>query len=491
MRRWFRLDLLGQFPRIDTCACFMGEALALSLNEISTGICQGRLLMRSMSHLVEILGIGVFLLAAGCSSSKGADASGQGGGYNVGTPGANGGTAPDGYPTAQSSTDPNGLLAVSAATATALQNASTVCQGWEAEPEGGGGAIMEFIVDITSSMTEANSSDPSVAGSPTKWAVFSQTLPQVFDALTGSYAVGVMYFSAQTNQCYVANRADVPIAAWNATQLAALNNSVATVVTGGSTPTYQAWSHGYDLVTAWTPGANDPPALTNAGRYLVLITDGVPTVGRTNDCTYYQDGISQTEYETELNLIYNTTQASKTTYPPNGVETFVVGVIGSNNPQNAVFDPMYMLSRLAVIGGTAPAGCVPKSGTVLANDVQPRGTYCHIDLSQSTNLAADLSTALNGITSGVLSCTYGVPAAPAGKTIDPNQTILVFTDGATGATSIVLENTSSTCDKGWHFTDSTNTTIEICGTSCTAIQANSKLTLNLVFGCTAQQIPIN
>ncbi len=441
--------------------------------------------MRKTSHWVEVLGIGVSILAASCSSSKSTDTGNQGSGYNPG----NGQTAADGFPTAQSSTDPNGLMQVTAAEATNLQNAATVCQGWQSTPQGGP-AIMEFIIDISTSMT----TEPSVtsnANSPTKWAVFSQTLPNIFAGLPSSFAVGVMYFSAQTGQCYAANRADVPIATLDATQLAALENSVRTVATGGDTPTYQAWNHAYGLVTNWTPGANDSAALATAGRYLVLVTDGVPTVGQTA-CAFNQNGISTAEFNAEITLIGNATTASKTTFPPNGVETFVVGVPGSNNPQGASFDPMYMLSLLAVAGGTAtPAGCVPKSGTVLADDVNPRGTYCYYDLSQTTDLATSLTSALGNIASSVLSCTYTVPPAPAGQTIDPNKTILVFTDGATGNTSVVLQNTSSTCDKGWQFADSSDTTIKICGTSCTAIQANPKLTLSLVFGCTAGQIIVN
>ena len=298
-----------------------------------------------------------------------------------------------------------------------------------------------------------------------------------------------MYYDAPDGQCYTPHREDVGIAALDQTHLTALQNSVAAARTGGYTPTYQAWDQGLTNVTSWTPGPNDPPALATAGRNIVLITDGVPTEAQkssptTTRCNTYGNGISQSEYDTEINSIQTKTQQSQ----PH-VKTFVVGVIGSNDPQGATYDPLFMLSKIAVAGETQqPANCVPVTGTPNGNDVNPRGTYCHYDLSQSNNLAADLTNALGGIASSMLSCNYSVPLPPAGQSINPAQTTLVFTDGATGAPSIVLQNTSATCDKGWHFTDYTNSQIEICGTTCAALQANSASTLNLVFGCNAGDV---
>ncbi len=167
-------------------------------------------------------------------------------------------------------------MQVTAAEATNLQNAATVCQGWQSTPQGGP-AIMEFIIDISTSMT----TEPSVtsnANSPTKWAVLANSAKYIC-GVAKQLCLGVC-FSAQTGQCYAANRADVPIATLDATQLAALENSVRTVATGGDTPTYQAWNHAYGLVTNWTPGADDSAAFAPAGRYLVLVTDGVPTVAK-------------------------------------------------------------------------------------------------------------------------------------------------------------------------------------------------------------------
>jgi hypothetical protein len=85
----------------------------------------------------------------------------------------------------------------------------------------------------------------------------------------------------------------------------------------------------------------------------VLITDGVPTVAR-DGCTQMIP-ITQAEYEAWIGSVESEGTAA-------GVDTFVVGVLGSEDPQGATYDPMYMLSRWAVAGHTAPAGCAPQPG---------------------------------------------------------------------------------------------------------------------------------
>ncbi len=421
--------------------------------------------MDSMKKILGVLVVGVSALSAGCSSNKGTDNA------NNGQPQFNVNTGSNGLPAAQDTTD--GLYGITTSQASDLT--SDKCAKWDSVPQGGGTAIMEFVIDVSSSMTN-DDADPNNPGAGKKWAVFSATLPSIFNSLPSSFAAGAIYFSSNNGRCYAANRGDVGIASLSATQVTALTNSVGRAQVGGSTPTYQAWAAGLQIISNWAPGANDPPALATASKYLILITDGVPTVGQSNDCTAHNSGIAQTEYDAEIKLIHDQTLTT-------GVKTFVVGVVGSNDPQGATFDPLYMLSRIAVAGGTAPAGCTPVTGTPTANDVNPRGTYCHDDLSTSSNLAADLTNTLGGIANSVLSCTYAVPHPAAGQSINPAETTLVFTNGATGSASVVLQNTSATCDKGWHFTDSTNSQIEICGVTCDTLQGNAASTLKLVFGC--------
>jgi hypothetical protein len=209
----------------------------------------------------------------------------------------------------------------------------------------------------------------------------------------------------------------------------------------------------------------------------------VPTVNA-DGCTYVNP-ITQAEYDSEVDILQTEGQAA-------GVKTFVVGVLGSEQTQNATYDPLYMLSRLAVAGGTEePPGCTPVSGavntSVTPSVLTSRGSYCHYDLSTSTNYAQALIDTLGNIANSVISCNYTVPTPPAGQIIQPDRTIMVYNDGSDGY-YLVLENTADSCDRGWHFTDATNAGIEICDITCKLLQDNPNARLSLVFGCTSGQI---
>jgi hypothetical protein len=165
-----------------------------------------------------------------------------------------------------------------------------------------------------------------------------------------------------------------------------------------------------------------------------------------------------------------------------GVRTFVVGVPGSDDPQGATYDPMYHLSLLAQAGGTQIAGCTPSSGTSNGTVVNPRGTYCHCDMTQTTDFASDLISTIATIGSGMVACDYIVPLAPAGEIIDLNQTNFIYHDGA-GSSYQVLQNTSPSCDRGWQFVDASATQIHVCQITCDLMQSNPLATVHLTFGC--------
>jgi len=120
--------------------------------------------------------------------------------------------------------------------------------------------------------------------------------------------------------------------------------------------------------------------------------------------------------------------------------------------------------------------------------VNPRGSYCHFDMTTEQDFATGLKRALASITSQVISCSYTVPPAPDAQVIDPMRVNMIYEDGA-GHYALVLPNTGADCDRGWHFTDATNAQIEICSITCDLLQSNPLATLNLVFGCMSGEIP--
>jgi hypothetical protein len=416
--------------------------------------------MRALSTL-SFIGLTGCLGVAACSSSKEDANSGTTPGYNAGN-GTSGQYAQDTV---------DGQLAISASTHTTL-NANACVQGHEA-PKGSAQPILEFVIDASGSM-QSDPANPEDPNSQSKWDVFSATMPGVFASLPSNFAVGVSYYNKSKSGDFALNQV-VPIGILDANQLKRTQDSIQSANVGGYTPTYSAWDSGYNTIYNWKA----PAGYETSQKYIVLITDGIPTVTQEGKI---QQPISQTEYDGELTAIQ-----TKENVDPGAVKTFVVGVVGSENPQGATYDPLYMLSKLAVIGGTASAGCVPKSGTPAGTTVNPRGTYCHFDLSQAADFAAALTSSLGTIAQSVVSCDYGVPAAPSGKAIDPDQIVLEY-DHGDGTYSLILQNTSATCDKGWQFTDATNSQIHICGVTCDQIQSNAAAALNLVFGCGVGQI---
>jgi hypothetical protein len=421
-----------------------------------------------ISKSVCLFALGSVCLNSACSSKNGEQntSSDPSSGYNPG------GGNPGGGLLAQNTVDGRATITAAQATALTSPDAGTACAGWNVEPEGGSPPVFEFVIDTTGSM-QSDPANPAQPNGPNKWTAFTQVMPTVFQSLPASFAVGVSYFHKPSNGCWTPNQA-VPIAPLNAAQLAAIDGSLQAITPSGYTPTYAAWKFGLDTLTAWQA----PVAYGSSPRYIVLITDGVPTVNA-DGCTI-TNPITQAEFDSEIATIQTQGTAAK-------VKTYVVGVVGSENPQNATYDPLYMLSKLAVAGGTAAAGCTPVTGTPSGNTVNPRGTYCHFDLSQATDFATALSSSLGSIAQSAISCNYSVPAPPPGKTIEPSKTVMVYNDGS-GNYSLILQNTSGTCDKGWRFTDATNTSIEICSNTCKVLQQSPAARLNMVFGCGVGQI---
>jgi hypothetical protein len=411
----------------------------------------------------------LFMLGA-CSSDDGAaDESGTGGSrgsiINIGTGGSGGGGG--GAASNPAANDADGLKAIAADVAAGM--VGNACQGWASEPEGGGPAILEFMVDTTGSMDETT---PSTGGQ-SKWEAMQAALPQALASLPSTWAVGLSFFS-RPQSCYRGAQA-VPIAPLDAPQQTRLDNAIQSRTTGGYTPTEAAYVFALEQVQTYVA----PPAFAGARRYVVLVTDGIPTVN-SDGCTLGGVGRSAITLDEYGHLIGTVNRDTIGT----GIKTFVVGVPGSEDPQGANYDPMYQLSLVAVAGQTALQGCTPRQGTPQDTTVNPRGTYCHYDMTQAPDFAAGLLDAIGTIATNVVSCNYKVPPAPAGEVIDAARTNLIYNDGQ-GNNYLLLQNTGANCTVGWHFTDATNQSIEVCSTTCDLLQSNPLASMSLVFGCVA------
>jgi hypothetical protein len=386
---------------------------------------------------------------------------GSGGSAQSGTNG--GGNVP-------ATSTPNGLQQLLPTQVASLRDPTGSCQGWTAEPEGGS-AILEFQVDTTGSMVD---SAPSTGGQ-SKWAVMQTALLQALSNLPAVWSVGLSFFSRPGGSGCYQGAQTVPIAPLTQQQLTALNNAIQARNAEGYTPTEAAYMFALGQVQAYS-GNN---------KYIVLVTDGVPTIDR-DGCTLGagpQNTITAAEYSHLVSTMVTQTAAT-------GVKTFVVGVPGSEDPQGAAYDPLYQLSLVAQAGGTQLPGCTPISGTSDGTRVNPRGTYCHYDMTQTTDLASGLISTLGTIAGRIVPCDYAVPSPPPGQVIDPNRVNMLYNDNAgNGTWYLILPNGDPNCDRGWQYTDGTKTQIHICQITCDEVQSNPLARLTLIFGCTSGVIP--
>jgi hypothetical protein len=347
--------------------------------------------------------------------------------------------------------------------------------------------VIEFAIDVTGSMADQRAYPNDPTNTATKWQEMQRILPGVFQSFPADWAVGVSYFRKPDNGCFVGDQS-VPIDVLSAAQQAAISASVqrrgpkgtttAADNVQGATPTLAAWRFALSQLTGWSN-----PAFTGSARSVVLVTDGVPTVNA-DGCTYVNP-ITQAEYDQEIATVQSEGQAA-------GVETYVIGVLGSENPQGATYDPMFMLSLWAIAGGTGKPGCAPQSGVPNASTVNPRGTYCHFDLTANPDFATGLVSALTEIARGQISCTYQVPPPPSDGRIFDLENIAVTYSPGSGTPRNLGKASSSACQDGqWYVsqTDSSGnpSTLELCPDTCATAKADPGAQVTVTFTCLYRQ----
>ncbi len=434
--------------------------------------------------------VGVLALAFGCSSddgdktgNDGAAASGNGTGASgdgtgvggLGSDIGGGGSSADGSGTGTGATGDGSAAATGGAGSGMggfLGGAGTCesisSQGQLVPP------VLEFVVDITGSMDD--DAYPGTNNSATKWEEMQRVLPDAIGSLPSEWAVGITFYNfsmTARDGCFAGEQA-VDIAPLDAGQVSNIDSAIQSQRPQDYTPTMAAWRFGLAQLEAW----NAPAAYAQSPRYIVLITDGVPTV--TNDGCEVDNPISQSEYDALVSNVAAEGAAAN-------VQTFVVGVLGSEDPQGATYDPIYMLSQLAIAGGTEqPPGCVPTSGTVNRNSVSPRGTYCHFDMTSNPDFAGGLTIALGSIASQVESCSYTVPTPAAGLIIDPNGIAVTLYSGGGAATLLNRASSAACADGDWYVSAETSgfpTQIDLCPGTCDLTLNDPNTAVEITFTC--------
>jgi hypothetical protein len=409
--------------------------------------------------LVSALSAPIAFLPISCGSDKGSS-----NGNTIDT-GSTTGTI-TGTTTAAAGTGDGGVTAV---TSTTWDNAAaSACNGTSTESETMPAKI-EMVVDVSSSMKNTTTGSTLTKWQQTQTAIVAGFVGNGTTAtgLPDSVAVGLLFYpNVQTSptaapqdvtKC-VNTSAAIPMATLGADVAGSQRQKLRDALNGivlkyTGTPTWDAMN--YAAYTELLQKA----ASVSGNPYVVLITDGVPTVAAqcTGNTNYNEvDSAPIVDLITKL-------------WTDKGVKTFLIG-----SPESEGSRPW--LSKAAVAGQTAKAGCEVGGGASGTN-------WCHMDLTQSTDFGADLTAALKAIAGSVMSCEYDILSkGTAGGTVDANLTV-VLTKYSNGTVEMVnRDDTPADCTVGWYINSTTNKVV-FCSETCKKVQADANVQLQVLFGC--------
>lgn len=417
-----------------------------------------------LAALVSLAPVAVLAFACGAKDDEGAKRPGSGSGGTGGAIGIGGSAGGIVIGTGGSSATGGSGSAASAGTSGEIpeETADTIrgksCAGWSSEPELLP-TVLELVVDTSYSMTFRTDSTRG----RTKWDITQEALYTAISDLPATAAVGILYYPGQdteesrqardVSEC-INTDALIPIAPLgdqNSPHRERVLESVEDARPAGLTPTHNAYDYALE---------NGLRASNETGnRFMLLITDGAPTLEW--GC------IGNARYEAPTQPIIDQIFAAR----QEGIRTFIIGSPGSEEAVNGG-DARPWLSRAAALGGTARGGCTTDGPN-----------YCHIDLSEEADFAVALNAALARILGQIVSCSFELPPAPPGQTLNLSQVNVIYTPSA-GPAELIGRNDDPSCTEGWQMDAQGRVTL--CENTCNAVRSDPAGTVELLFGCDTQ-----
>jgi len=304
-------------------------------------------------------------------------------------------------------------------------------------------SVLQLLVDTSGSMNQ------DAPGRGSKWVQTRSAVLNAIDGMPGDTSVGVVFYPnvpGNTAMPCFDQQTAVGLARLDAAgQRQQIRRAFGNQDPDGGTPTHDAYAYAVNQLAS---------SSAVGSRYLVLITDGIPTYKLGCDISGRQGNENAVDASP---LVDEAARALA-----RGVRTFVIGSPGSDGARES-------LSRMAEAGGTAQAGCFHTGPN-----------FCHFDMTQASDLASGLDNALTAISGLALSCSYPIPDAPLGAVLDPTKVNLLFTP-AGGQLQVIGQSPNGSCTEGWQYSDD-QSQIRLCGSTCETIR-NSEGTLDLQFGC--------
>jgi hypothetical protein len=194
---------------------------------------------------------------------------------------------------------------------------------------------------------------------------------------------------------------------------------------------------------------------------------------------------------------------------PDSTKTIVIVTDDENNPAptgpdfKTFFDQKFTgstwrFSGIFCQGPTATAAgsnCSGDGQTYFALVNQTQGIWADLS-SNSPDWNAIFKQLADAVVADAkpVDCTWTIPPAPNGKTLDPNKVNVSFTPSSGQTQSVYGVGTKDACtDKylGWYFDDPSNPKqIISCPQSCTVLQSDDQARIDVKFGCVTESAPI-
>lgn len=344
------------------------------------------------------------------------------------------------------------------------------CTGWSAEGENLP-AVLQLVVDVSRSMRErAPGSDRS------KWAVTRDALEDAIAQLPPSVAVGLLLYPNRGIRQYGSTEQEVsacvdtdamipiaPLGQSGSNHRQSLAEAFEDATIENYTPTHDAYAHALNDTNNGLLAYQG-----NASKFMLLITDGAPTLSQSCVNPGGGNGVSDAPTQPIIDDI-------EAAFDDHGVRTFLIGSPGSEESSESGTDMRPWLSQAALAGGTATSGCDADGPD-----------FCHMDMTEEPDFGAALSQGLASIAGQIIdSCTFALPDPPAGETIDPKLTNVIITWGD-GKSSLILGDDIGDCTVGWQADGTRELTL--CPETCDSVKADNGARLHLAFGCSEDTI---
>lgn len=297
--------------------------------------------------------------------------------------------------------------------------------------------LMQIVVDKSGSMTSDN-----------KWTAATQALTAALQDMTATADpatfLGITFYGDSVGP---QSAMDTLTNQSHASQLMSLVKGED--ADGGGTETLDGMNAGYGELESFSAPKNSGLAMDQAKRVLILMSDGEPSGGESE----------KTQCESLAAKKLASTTAS--------IQTFSVGIgplTGSG------YDPAFM-GRIAVKGGTAPAGCSPAAKS-------PSG-MCHFQVTPGANATATkqaLIDALNKIRALAASCEFEFAL---NDRTDLGNVKVEITDKDGNKVDVAKD-----AENGWSFDDDMNPTkIVLRGDACSQSSGTVSGRVDVVIGC--------